>query len=66
MDQSQAMFLTAALSLFKRYGGLHLMAEGWGQSERLALRHPERAISNLDSYMDFIVMVNGLTLSDWD
>lgn len=62
MDLSQATFLIAALAVLPQYGGLKINAEGWEKSVGLALSNPDGAVRNLDSYLEFLVVVNGLEI----
>ena len=65
MDESQAMILLAALSTVKDYGGLQKIAKGWEEAEDLASQNHRQvyATANLDNYMEFIISVNRLTIT---
>lgn len=52
--------MIAATCRLPQNGGLQDLAEGWDDSEALALSNPDDAVKNADSYIEFVVKVNGL------
>lgn len=66
MDESQAIFITAAAARLEQNDPPDIIADGRDASIELARSDPAAAVRNIDSYLEFIVTVANLTITPED
>ena len=54
------MFLIAATCRLPQNGGLEVLTNEWAGLAELATDSPDEAVANVDSYVEFVVLVNRL------